>query len=76
MPNPELVIIQTIDGDIRCDGRDADNVAVFGAALTDALTIIEEAAPDAHVLVVGQLGRPRQEFIEEVVPTKPRFEPA
>lgn len=74
VPNPELVIIQTIDGDIRCDGRDADNVPAFGAALEDALTIIAQAAPDAHVLLVGQLGRPRQEFVEELVAYEPSLQ--
>src|SRR5262245_17620369 len=33
VPTPELAIIQTIDGDIRCDGSDAAHVAEFGAAL-------------------------------------------
>jgi lysophospholipase L1-like esterase len=74
VPNPELVIVQTIDGDIRCDGRDAEHVRVFGAALDDALTIVAEAAPDAHLLLVGQLGRPRPEFIEELVAQEPSLQ--
>lgn len=74
VPNPELVIVQTIDGDIRCDGRDAEHVQAFGAAVRDALTVIVEAAPDASLLLVGQLGRPRPEFIEELVAFEPSLQ--
>lgn len=58
VPNPALVIVQTIDNDIRCDGADAANVSTFGSQLTDALSIITAAAPKAKILMVGQIGRP------------------
>jgi Tol biopolymer transport system component len=58
VPNPALVIIQTIDGDIRCDGSDAEHVPTFGAFVTDALEVITGTAPDARILMVSQSGRP------------------
>lgn len=58
LPNPALVIVQTIDNDIRCDGADAAAVPLFGRQLADALTIITDRAPEAKILIVGQIGRP------------------
>jgi hypothetical protein len=58
VPAPSLVIIQTIDNDIRCDGTDDAHVPEFGTAVADALQVITEASPDSKILLVGQLGRP------------------
>jgi len=58
VPNPELVIIQTMDNDIRCDGSDPQNVKPFGDSLAQVLQAIVEAAPNSHILVVSQQGRP------------------
>ena len=58
VPHPELVIIETIDGDIRCDGSDNDNIRAFGDALARVLQTIVEASPNSHILVVSQQGRP------------------
>lgn len=58
VPNPELVLIQTIDNDIRCDGSDPENVKAFGAALAEVLQVIVNASPDSHILLVSQQGRP------------------
>jgi hypothetical protein len=58
VPNPALVIIQTIDNDIRCDGSDEANVSVFGEHLDEALTLITNSSPDSHILVLEQQGRP------------------
>jgi hypothetical protein len=58
VPNPEIVLIQTIDNDIRCDGSDPENVKVFGGALAEVLQVIVNASPDSHILLVSQQGRP------------------
>jgi len=55
-PLPELVVIQTIDNDIRCDGTDPQNYEPFGATLDSALDIIEAGAPDAKIFFVSQWG--------------------
>lgn len=58
VPNPELVLIQTIDNDIQCDGTDPENVNTFGTTLAKVLQVIVEASPNSHILLVGQQGRP------------------
>jgi hypothetical protein len=71
VPRPALVIISTIDNDIRCDGTDPDHVAEFGASVQEALTAISAASPDSKILLVGQLGRPSVEFIETLIAEDP-----
>lgn len=71
VPVPELVIVQTIDNDIKCDGTDAENVASFGDTLKSALESINEVSPESKILVVGQLGRPSPSFITELVAEDP-----
>ena len=61
VPNPELVLIQTIDNDIQCDGSDPQNVKAFGIALAKVLQVIVETSPDSHILVVSQQGRPARD---------------
>jgi hypothetical protein len=68
---PELVIVQTIDNDIRCDGTDGANVRAFGATLKSALTFIHVMSPQSQVLLVGQLGRPRVAYVAQLVATDP-----
>jgi hypothetical protein len=68
---PELVIVQTIDNDIRCDGTDGDNVSAFGATLKSALTFINARSPRSQILVVGQLGRPRVAYVAQLVAADP-----
>lgn len=75
VPAPELVIIQTIDSDIRCDGTDADHVSEFGESVADVLDVIVTASPDSRILVVGQLGRPDPAFIEQLVAADPSVKP-
>jgi hypothetical protein len=53
-PLPDLVIIQTIDNDMRCDGSDADNYGPYGATLDHALTRIEEKIPGVQFFIVSQ----------------------
>ncbi|HWQ88536.1 MAG TPA: SGNH/GDSL hydrolase family protein [Desulfitobacteriaceae bacterium] len=58
VPNPQLVIIKTIDNDIRCDGSDQNFIKGFGNAVAEALDVIVKASPDSKILIVSQPGRP------------------
>jgi len=60
VPEPELVIIQTIDNDIQCDGTDSDNLKAFGHSVENALNVIVEASPNSRILMVSQPGRPAE----------------
>ena len=71
VPVPALAIIQTIDADIQCDGNDAARVGAFGENVRKAIQRIVDASPNGHVLVVGQLGRPRAAFLETLVAKDP-----
>jgi hypothetical protein len=51
---PDLVVIQSIDNDIRCDGRDAEYFAAFGDALDGVLTGIEANDPGVQFFLVSQ----------------------
>jgi len=70
-PPLALVVVQTIDGDIRCDGTDGEHVGEFGVALADALEVVTTASPDSRILMVGQLGRPSPSFVEKLVAEEP-----
>ena len=52
-PSPRLVLIQTVDNDIACDGSDEQNYAEFQKTLTAVLRRIVEASPQAKIVVVG-----------------------
>jgi hypothetical protein len=71
VPVPALAIISTIDNDIRCDGTDATHTVEFGKSVQAALDTIVAASPNVRILIVGQLGRPRADFIEALVATHP-----
>ena len=60
VPAPELVIIQTFDNDIRCDGTDPENLKAFSHSLENALKVIVDASPNSHILLVSQPGRPAE----------------
>jgi hypothetical protein len=51
---PELVIIQSIDNDMRCDGTDAQNYEPFGATLAKALAIVVKSNPDVKIFIINQ----------------------
>jgi lysophospholipase L1-like esterase len=55
-PLPDLVLIQTIDNDIRCDGTDVQNYEVFRATLQTALEQLHVGAPSATIFLVSQWG--------------------
>ncbi len=71
VPQPLLVIVSTIDNDIRCDGTDDDHVPEFGANVAEALDVISTASPESEILVVGLLGRPSADFIQTLVAQDP-----
>lgn len=53
-PLPDVIFIQTVDNDMRCDGSDADNYRPFARTLDRTLTEMEEAIPDVQFFVVSQ----------------------
>jgi hypothetical protein len=53
-PVPDLVIIQSIDNDIRCDGSDPDNYDDFEETLDEVLTMLEDQTDGAQVFFVDQ----------------------
>lgn len=71
VPAPELAIVSTIDNDIRCDGNDPERVREFGRSVERALDLISSTSPTTKILVVGQLGRPSPDFIEQLVTHEP-----
>ena len=60
VPAPELVLIQTFDNDIRCDGSDPENLKAFAHSVATALKVIVEASPNSRILMVSQPGRPAE----------------
>lgn len=53
-PLPDVIFIQTIDNDMRCDGSDKDNYRPFGETLDRTLTEMERAIPDVQFFMVSQ----------------------
>ena len=51
---PDIVLIQTIDNDMRCDGTDQDNYRPFGESLDRVLTRIEDTIPHVAFFIVSQ----------------------
>jgi hypothetical protein len=52
-PTPGVVLVQTVDNDIRCDGADAQNYTPFADKLTTVLQTVVKYAPTAHIYVVS-----------------------
>jgi hypothetical protein len=73
VPNPALVIIETIDNDIQCDGTDAENTRLFGKDVADTLKMITDASPKSRILIVGQPGRPSAKVAEAEAKRDPAF---
>ena len=53
-PVPDLVIIQSIDNDIRCDGTDRDNQQPFAHGLGEVIRTIVDTSKHTQVYVVSQ----------------------
>ena len=73
---PQLVIIETIDNDIRCDGTDQTHIPELGASVAEALKVIIAASPNSKILLVGQFGRPDATYIEQLVAAHPELKPS
>ena len=66
VPNPALVLIMSMDNDIRCDGTDGDNVAPLGESFTAVLDEIVEAAPETHIVILASQNRPAT-FVDALI---------
>jgi hypothetical protein len=53
-PIPELVIIQSIDNDIQCDGSDPQNYGPYRRKLTGVMDSLTQDLPNADVFFVSQ----------------------
>jgi lysophospholipase L1-like esterase len=53
-PAPDLVIIQSIDNDIQCDGSDPQNYGPYGRKLTGVMESLTQDLPKADVFFVSQ----------------------
>jgi hypothetical protein len=53
-PPPGLVLIQSIDNDIQCDGTDPQNYGPFRRTLTKVLDAVTRDLPDADIFFVDQ----------------------
>lgn len=50
---PGLVLIQTVDNDLRCDGTDPQNYTPYANKLAGVLAFIAKRAPNARVFIVS-----------------------
>jgi hypothetical protein len=53
-PVPDLVLVNSVDNDIQCDGSDEGNYDAFEAQIDDVLTFLQESAPGVRVFFVDQ----------------------
>jgi hypothetical protein len=74
VPTPELVIIQTIDGDMNTCPLDNAEVARFGENVTIALEQIAAASPQSRILMITGFIRPDPAYDEQAVAAYPESE--
>ena len=55
-PVPDVILIQTVDNDIRCNGTDSVNYAQFAQALDDALTVMAKEIPNVQFYLTSPWG--------------------
>ncbi|WP_457100529.1 hypothetical protein [Microbacterium sp. P5_E9] len=53
-PKPELVLIQSIDNDMQCDGTDEQHLPVYRDGLVKVMDVLSAGLPDATILFVSQ----------------------
>lgn len=53
-PVPDVVLLQTIDNDLRCDGTDRQNQRPFARDLTDVIRTVMEGSETVQLLIVSQ----------------------
>jgi hypothetical protein len=51
---PDLVLVQSIDNDMRCDGTDEQNYRPYGRTLEQVMQRIEQELPGARTFFVSQ----------------------
>jgi hypothetical protein len=68
-PVPDIVLIQSIDNDIRCDGTDEQNYEPYEAAIREVVDYLEHADPGVRLFFVDVWGS-AQEY-DDVVSTLP-----
>jgi lysophospholipase L1-like esterase len=52
-PTPDVVLVQILDNDMRCDGTDPANYGPFGETVTRVLDRLVEEVPDVQVFFVS-----------------------
>lgn len=57
-PLPDLVLVQSIDNDMQCDGSDAANARRFARTFDQLLRLIRRDNERVHIFVVDQWGSP------------------
>jgi broad specificity phosphatase PhoE len=53
---PELVVVQIMDNDVGCDGKDDTRYADYQARVTEALQTLAKGLPKARILAVSNWG--------------------
>lgn len=53
-PTADLVLVQSIDNDMRCDGTDSENYEPYRASLTKVLEALTQGMPKARIFFVSQ----------------------
>ena len=53
-PTADLVLVQSIDNDIRCDGTDSENYEPYRASLTKVVDTLTQGMPEARIFFVSQ----------------------
>jgi len=74
VPTPELVIIQTIDGDMNSCPVDEGEVASFGDNVSKALDLIVDRSPQSRILMVTGFIRPDPAYDEQAIAAHPELE--
>jgi hypothetical protein len=69
-PAPDLVIIQSIDNDIHCDGTDPQNYGPYRRKLTAVMDSLTRDLPDATIFFVDQPADVRH-YDQVVIDTNP-----
>lgn len=58
--NPGLIVIQSIDNDMRCDGTDDQHVLEYRQGLVDVMDVLTTAFPEATVFFVSRWATAQQ----------------
>ncbi len=53
-PVPDVVLLQTIDNDLKCDGTDRQNQRPFARDLGDVIRTVMEASETVQLFIVSQ----------------------